>query len=186
MPNSVTRLATYDDLLNLPDHIVGEIISGVLISHPRPAPRHALAASALGSTIFERYDRNSPDGPGGWWIIDEPECHLGNDVLVPDIAGWRQSTLPELPTLAWFDVAPDWVCEIISPSTHKHDRSTKRDIYAREGIAHYWIVDPVEQLIEVFALLDGQWTLAATAKDLEVIALAPFEEFQIALGRLWT
>ena len=109
-----------------------------------------------------------------------------NDVVVPDIAGWRQSTMPELPETAWFDIAPDWVCEIISPSTHKHDRSTKRDVYAREHISHYWIVDPVEKLIEVFELIDGRWVLVLTAKDDLKVTLVPFEGVPFDLARLWT
>jgi Uma2 family endonuclease len=185
MNTPATRPASYDDLLDLPDNVIGEIIAGELITHPRPAPRHALAASALGSAIFSRYDRSSPDGPGGWWILDEPECHLGSDIIVPDIAGWRQSTMPELPETAWFEITPDWVCEIISPSTHKHDRSTKRDVYARERIGHYWIVDPVERLIEVFQLVDEHWTLLLTARDDMKASLAPFEAMPFELGRLW-
>jgi len=104
---------------------------------------------------------------------------------VPDIAGSRQSTMPELPETAWFDVAPDWVCEIISPSTHKYDRSTKRDVYAREHISHYWIVDPVERLIEVFELVDSRWVLVLTAQDDLKVSLVPFEGIPFDLGRLW-
>jgi len=161
MNTPATRPASYDDLVDLPDNVVGEIIAGELITHPRPSPKHALAASAIGSAVFSRFDRSSPDGPGGWWILDEPECHLGNDV------------------------APDWVCEIISPSTHKYDRSTKRDVYAREHISHYWIVDPVERLIEVFELVDSRWVLVLTAQDDLKVSLMPFEGIPFDLGRLW-
>ena len=185
MNTPATRPAKYDDLFDLPENIVGEIIAGELVTHPRPSPKHALAASALGSAVFNRFDRSSSDGPGGWWILYEPECHLGSDVIVPDIAGWRQATMPELPDTAWFDIAPDWVCEIISPSTHKRDRSTKRDVYAREDIRHYWIVDPVERLIEVFELVDGRWVLVTTAQDNLKASLAPFDEVPFDLGRLW-
>ena len=178
-------LATYDDILALPENMVGEIIAGQLITQPRPAPRHALAASALGSVVFKDYDRSSPDGPGGWWILDEPECHLAADVVVPDIAGWRQTTMPELPDTAWFGIAPDWVCEIISPSTQSHDRSSKRDLYAREEIGHYWIVDPIARLIEVFSLTDGQWVLSTTVRDDATVALEPFDDMPVDLSRLW-
>src|SRR5437867_3814671 len=132
------RRATYADLLEVPEHLVAEIIDGELLTSPRPASPHALAASAIGSALVDRF--NGPpggaDAPGGWWILDEPELHLGDDVVVPDLAGWRRERMPVLPDVVGFTLAPDWVCEVISPSTARIDRGRKLRVYAREQVAH--------------------------------------------------
>ncbi len=185
MSTPANHVATYEDLFSVPDNMVGEIIAGELITQPRPSPRHSRAGLALGGMIIDRFDRESTDGTSGWWILAEPECHLGADILVLDIAGWRRSTMPEFPETAWIDVTPDWVCEIVSPSTQKYDRTAKRDIYAREQIPHYWIVDPIAKLIEVFALENDKWTLLCTVNDTVTATLEPFEEMPFDLGRLW-
>lgn len=139
----------------------------------------------LTTVIASGFDRSSTDGPGGWWILDEPECHLSDDVVVPDIAGWRQSTLPELPETAWIDIRPDWVCEVLSPSTAQNDRVLKREIYAREGVQHYWIVNPAEKLLEAFAFQDGSWVLIAALQNSNQAAVEPFAQQPFDLGRLW-
>ncbi len=185
MNTPANRSAAYEDLFDLPDNVVGEILAGEIVTHPWPSPRHSLAALSLGGLIIDRFDRNSTDGPGGWWILAEPECHLNADVVVPDIVGWRQTTMPDFPDTAWIDIAPDWVCEIVSSSTQKYDRSTKREIYAREQVSHYWIVDPVDKLIEVLALQDGLWMLKHTVKDNVTATLEPFDEVPFELSRLW-
>lgn len=179
------RPATYEDLNALPDTLVGEILDGELVTHPRPASRHALAASVLGSLVVGSFGRKSADGPGDWWILGEPECHLGADVVVPDIAGWRKSTMPEFPDAACFDITPDWVCEVTSPSTLQYDRTVKRDIYARDNVSHYWIVDPVARFIEVFALKKGQWVLLSTVRNEVRVSLEPFEQMPFDLSELW-
>jgi Uma2 family endonuclease len=155
MNTTIQRPAVYEDLFALPDKYGREIINGQIITQPRPSPRLSRAGLALGGMIINRFDRDSTDGPGGWWIFAGPECHLDADVVVPDIAGWRHSTMPDFPDSAWIDITPDWVCEIVSPSTQKYDRSTK-----------YWIVDPIDRLIEVFALENGKWTLLHTGMAL--------------------
>jgi hypothetical protein len=106
--------ATYQDVLDAPEHMVAEIIRGALHLHPRPALPHARAASALGGELYGPFD-GKRHGPGGWWILDEPELHLGPDVLVPDLAGWRRERMPAVPNLPWLDLAPDWACEVLSP-----------------------------------------------------------------------
>jgi hypothetical protein len=179
------RPACYDDLLNLPDNLVGEIIAGRLRTHPRPAPRHALAYSALGYAIGGPFG-GGVGGPGGWWIIDEPEIHLGDDVVVPDLAGWRRERMPALPDTAWFTLAPDWVCEILSPSTARIDRALKMPIYAREGVPHLWLVDPEACTLEVYRLQDdGHWLLLATLKEGEAVSQPPFEAIAFRLDLLW-
>src|SRR5438876_12320875 len=136
------RHASYDDLCRLPEHLVGEIIDGELIVTPRPALPHAAASSALGAELWGPFNRPpGSGGPGGWWILDEPELHFGQDVLVPDLAGWRRERLPKLGRGVGIELPPDWVCEVVSPSTARIDRTRKMAIYAKVGVPHLWIVD---------------------------------------------
>ena len=185
MNDPAERRATYKDLLALPENLVGEILHGVLHTHPRPAPKHARAYSSLGGNVGSAYDWGS-GGPGGWWILDEPELHLGGDVIVPDIAGWRRTRLPQLPDTAWFELAPDWVCEILSPSTARTDRALKMPIYARERVAHLWLVDPDARTLENYRLQDdGHWLLLDTLKDDDPVKQPPFDAITFPLASLW-
>jgi len=179
------RPARYEDLLALPENLVGEILGGELHAHPRPAPRHALAYSVLGYLIGGPFG-GGVGGPGGWWIIDEPKVHLGSDVIVPDIAGWGRERLPGLPETAWFDLAPDWVCEILSPSTARTDRAVKLPIYAREGVGYVWLVDPDARTLEVYGRQpDGHWLLLSILKESERVCQPPFESVEFTLDKLW-
>jgi len=185
MNEPAKRNATYEDLLALPENLVGEILFGQLHTHPRPAPKHARAYSSLGGNLGGAYDWGK-GGPGGWWILDEPEVHLGDDVIVPDIAGWRRERMPALPETAWFELAPDWACEILSPSTARTDRALKMSIYAREGVPHLWLVDPDARTLEVYRLQDdGHWLLLATLKEDDPVKQPPFDAITFALGSLW-
>ena len=121
MSRPAERLAEYRDLFELPEHVIGEILNGQLITQPRSAPKHARASSIVGSELVGPYDQGR-GGPGGWWILDEPEMHLGPHILVPDLAGWRRERMPALPDEAYFALAPDWVCEVLSPGTARIDR----------------------------------------------------------------
>ena len=178
------RRATYQDVLDAPPHMVAEIIGGTLHTQPRPASRHARASSIVGMEIGSTYDRGR-SGPGGWWIIDEPELHLGEDIVVPDLAGWRRETMPEYPDAAYFDIAPDWVCEVLSPSTRRIDLGDKREIYAREAVSHLWFVEPNAKTLEAFELRDGQWVLLATLADDDPVSLPPFDAITFPLDALW-
>ncbi|MFN3595529.1 MAG: Uma2 family endonuclease, partial [Thiobacillaceae bacterium] len=144
---AVPRPARYEDLFDLPEHLVGEILNGRLITHPRPAPRHALAYSNLGDELVGPFHKGR-GGPGGWWILDEPEIHIGGDILVPDLAGWRRERLPKFPETAYFELAPDWLAEILSPATARVDRTEKLPLYARWGVKHVWLVDPDLRTLE--------------------------------------
>ncbi len=177
--------ATYQDVLDAPPHKVAEIVYGTLHLNPRPAPKHAWASSGLGDAVGPPFNRGR-GGPGGWRILDEPELHLGEDILVPDIAGWRRERMPELPEEAYFSLAPDWVCEILSPSTRMLDLGVKRGIYAREGIPHLWFVDPEARTLEAFELRDDQWVLLETLKENDAVSLPPFEAISFSLGDLWS
>jgi Uma2 family endonuclease len=178
------RPATYDDLVAVPDIMVAEIVNGELHASPRPAPRHAKAGASLGGELVRPFDRGR-GGPGGWCILYEPELHLGRDVLVPDWAGWRRSRMPKLPDTAYFPLAPDWVCEIISPSTASLDRVKKLASYAREKVAYAWIIDPDPRTLEVLRLDGGRWTILATHSGDEVVRAEPFGELELELAALW-
>jgi Uma2 family endonuclease len=178
------RPATYEDLLKVPDICVAEIVDGELHASPRPAPPHANAASVLGGDLVPPF-QGGRGGPGGWWVLDEPELHLGPDTLVPDLAAWRRTRMRVLPSTAYFTLAPDWVCEVVSPSTASLDRVKKLRIYAREGVGHAWLVDPLARTLEVLRLASKRWTILATHGGTDVVRAEPFAEIEIALASLW-
>jgi Uma2 family endonuclease len=178
------RPATYEDLAALPDHLVAEIVDGELHATPKPAPPHVAAGSSVGGMLMNPYNFGR-GGPGGWWILDEPELHLGPDVLVPDVAGWRKTRMPHLPETAYFPLAPDWVCEILSPSTAVIDRVKKLAIYARAGVGHAWLIDPALRTLEVLRLEGGRWLLLGTSVGDEVVRAEPFAEIDLELRLLW-
>jgi Uma2 family endonuclease len=184
MGEPAPRPAIYEDLLDLPENLVGEIINGRLVTHPRPAPRHAHASSMLGSEIAGPFNKGR-GGPGGWWILDEPELHLGAHVLVPDLAGWRRSRMPRLPDTAWFELAPDWLCEVLSPSTAKGDRVEKLPIYASFGVGHVWLIDPTLRTLEAFENREGKWLLLAAFENDNQVSILPFDAIAFDLAGLW-
>jgi len=178
------RPATYRDLEQLPPHVVAEIVDDELWASPRPAPRHSLARARLTGRIEPPFG-GGRGGPGGWISLGEPEIHLGKQVLVPDLAGWRRTRLPRLPATAFIAVAPDWVCEVISPSTARLDRAKKLRIYASEGVQYAWLVDPLARTVEVLRLEGGRWVINATHAGDVVVRIEPFEEIEIEIGALW-
>ncbi|QRK11634.1 Uma2 family endonuclease [Archangium violaceum] len=178
------RPATYADLEELPPNMVGEIIAGELYASPRPAIPHAQAASRLGGVLMGPFDLGW-NGPGGWLLLDEPEFHLGGDVLVPDLAGWRRERLPEAPRTTALTLAPDWACEVLSPSTEARDRAVKLPAYAREGVRHVWLVDPDVRTLEVFRLAGMNYTLLATFTEDAQVRAEPFEAIELELSALW-
>lgn len=178
------RKATYADIEALPEHLVGEILEGELVVSPRPAPPHAFTAISLGSDVSGPFQRGR-GGPGGWLILPEPELHLREDVVVPDLAGWRVERAPIAGEHAFITVAPDWVCEIASPSTARHDRTSKMRIYARAEVHHLWIIDPLARTLEVFRLERGHWSqITAHAAD-EKVRAEPFDAVELALADWW-
>ncbi|HEY3446269.1 MAG TPA: Uma2 family endonuclease [Myxococcales bacterium] len=176
--------ATYEDIVDLPEWKVGEIVDGELYVSPRPAPRHSLAESVLGTVLSGPFQFGT-GGPGGWWILDEPEIHSAGDVLVPDLAGWRRERMPTVPETAFFELAPDWLCEVLSPSTERLDRSKKLRRYAKMGVAHIWLVNPVLRTLEALRLVDGKWLLVATHAGDERVRAEPFEAVELDLLLLW-
>lgn len=184
MAEPARRPARYQDLADLPENIVGEIIGGELFTSPRPGPAHAAAAMGVGATLGPPFHFGD-GGPGGWWILPEPEVHFAESVLVPDLAGWRRERLPSLPETSYFELPPDWVCEILSPSTSRHDRTKKLPVYARAGVPHLWLLDPLAHILEVLRLQAGFWVLMAAHGGDETVRAAPFEATAVDLARLW-
>jgi Uma2 family endonuclease len=179
------RAATYEDLLAVPEPLVAEILFGGLVTHPRPAPRHAHVVTRLSGLLGPPFDLRV-GGPGGWVFLVEPELHLGEHVAVPDIAAWRIERLPQLPDTAWIEVAPDWLCEVLSPATESYDRGDKRLIYAAAGVTYVWHIDPVLRMLEAYELKDGKWLLLDVLQDDAQVAAAPFPEVGFSLNLLWS
>jgi Uma2 family endonuclease len=178
------KQATHQDLCDLPPNVVGEIINGALHAQPRPGPRHARSTFILGGRLTTRFDEGD-NGPGGWVILFEPELHLGSNVLVPDLAGWRRERMPVLPEAAWFDLAPDWVCEVLSPSTARVDRVDKMPIYAADGVQHLWLLDPATRTLEAYENDNGRWTLLGAWADDDKVRVPPFDAVEFDLSGLW-
>ena len=177
--------ATYEDLREVPDHFVAEMFDGDLYASPRPAIPHTRAASVLGAMLMGPFDHGR-NGPGGWLFLDEPELHFGNDVLVPDVAAWRRTRLPSLAPEPYLTLAPDWACEVLSPSTEKLDRGAKLRVYARERVAYVWLIDPSRQTLEVLALDGrGQWAKHVAFEGRAHVRAVPFDAIELELGALW-
>jgi len=182
----VKREATCAHAVDGPEHLVAEILDGELVLSPHPAPGHASVASYLGAELIPQFcRRRDASGSRGWVILHEPELHLGQQVVIPDLAGWRRERLPVLPDAAYLTLPPDWVCEIASKSTEKLDRRRKLPLYAAVGVGHAWLVHPRLRTIEVLCNLDGKWLNLAVYGDDEQIRAAPFEAHALELATLW-
>ncbi len=175
--------ATYRDVLDAPPHKIAEIIDGELHLQPRPASLHAFACSRLGGLLDGPFGFGR-GGPGGWWIVFEPELHLGEDILVPDLAGWRRTTMPDYPDAPFFTLAPDWVCEVLSPSTRSIDLGGKRGIYAREGVKHLWFIEPAGRSLQACELREGGWASLGAAREADTVSLPPFDDTNFPLDAL--
>lgn len=181
-------LATYDDLLALPEGTRGEVVAGELHLSPSPRPRHARTQRALGSFIGRPFDDDDGrGGPGGWWILAEVDVRLSpHDIVRPDLAGWRRARLGADPwdTLP-IDVVPDWICEVLSPSNAAHDRVTKRRLYAKHHVPYYWLVDPQTRTLEALRLEGELWVETGSWGDGDVARAPPFEAIELEIGRLF-
>lgn len=185
MSQPARREATYEDLVALPRHMVGQLVFGTLHAHPRPAPKHARAATTLSEELGPPFNRGR-SGPGGWLILFEPEVHLGRNVLVPDLGGWRRERMPELPVdKPHFELAPDWACEVLSPSTSALDRGDKRQIYAEHGVRHVWFVDPDAETLEVLALDGASYRVLDVFSRAAKVRAVPFDAIELDLALLW-
>ena len=182
---STRRRATYQDVLDAPEHMIAQVIDGELVLMPRPGKPHTAAATVLGEELGPPF-RRGKGGPGGWILLDEPELHLGDDILVPDLAGWRRERMPAIVVdVPYFTLAPDWVCEVLSPRTAKLDRARKLPIYAREHVSHVWLVDPAERTLEALRREGSQWLLVGVWSDDAPVRAEPFDAIELELGALW-
>jgi Uma2 family endonuclease len=178
------RRASYADVLAAPAHMVAEVIGGDLRLSPRPSAAHAAVSSALGDELGPPFKRGR-GGPGGWIILDEPELHLADDIVVPELAGWRRERMPSVPDEAFITMAPDWICENHSPSTEKTDRAEKLGIYGGAGVAHAWLINPRARTLEVLRRQGAHWLQLAVHKDDERVRAEPFDAIELSVGSLW-
>lgn len=180
------RQALYDAYCAVPEHQRAEIIDGTLYVLPRPAPRHANATTGLGGELRGPF-QHGRGGPGGWWILFEPELHLVPlEPMVPDLAGWRVERMPTLPETAYFTLAPDWICEVLSKSTETTDRNKKLPIYAAHGVSHVWLIDPTAKTLEVHSLGDDRrWRDVRVYEGDARVRAAPFAAIELDLASLW-
>lgn len=177
-------MATYDDVIKAPEDKIAELVAGELYLSPRPRIRHSRVLGTLHSALYGEFQQGAR-GSGGWWILIEPEIHLGEDVFVPDLVGWRTTTLPLLPDEAWIDVAPDWVCEILSPSTRLYDVQLKLPAYAIHGVSFAWVVDPEARTFESLTRRGVAWERSAQWTGNVVVSAVPFDATPIDLASLW-
>jgi Uma2 family endonuclease len=184
MQDTVKRRATYADLKAVPSNLVAEILNGRLVTHPRPAPPHGTTATSLTDELVGPFQKRK-SGPGGWVFIAEPELHLGEDVAIPELAGWLRTRMTTMPAAAFVELVPDWVCEVLSPSTEAYDRGEKSAIYARSGIPHFWIIDPLIKKLEVYELRKNGWHLLQTVAEHQMVVAPPFDAVPFSLGMLW-
>jgi Uma2 family endonuclease len=179
------RPATYADLEAVPPNLVAEILGGELVTHPRPRPRHGIASAALGVELGGPFQKGGGGGPGGWIFIAEPELHFGENVVVPDLAAWRRERLPVMPEEVGITVPPDWICEVLSPSTAIHDRTIKFEIYYDFGVGHLWYLDPEYKTLEVFGRSAEHWQTLKVFGGHDEVRAEPFDAISFSLGALW-
>ena len=181
--------ATYQDVVDAPEHKIAEILGGKLYISPLLPPLHSVARMSLNIVLGNAFDRGI-DGPGGWWILRAPELHFGTspneDVIVPDVVGWQRQRLPKIPDVPYMTLPPDWVCEIVTPVTRELDTGIKSDTYARAGVPHLWLIDPVARTLEAIELQNGKWKSIATLSGNAQVALPPFEAASFSLNELWS
>ena len=190
MTGPAKNRATYQDLYSIPENMTGEIIDGELIVTPRPSRKHGYAASSLGGRLTPPYQFGEGGGPGGWIFIVEPEIGLGEDILVPDVAGWKRAGFPMDEDHNWISVPPAWVCEVLSPGTARTDKTGKMPVYARFGVPHLWFIDPIARTLDAFRLEEGKWVVAGLfvqndKVQNDKVRIEPFPEVEIDLSDLW-
>ena len=178
------KRATYQDVLDAPEHLVAEILNGELHLSPRPGGPHTRVTSALGGALFGPFD-SGRDGPGGWLILDEPELHHRDEIVVPDLAGWRRERMSSVSGAAYFTLAPDWVCEALSRSTEKLDRADKLPFYAAFGVRHVWLISARNRTLEVLRLHEGHWLLVGVHHGDQRVRAEPFDAIELELETLW-
>lgn len=185
--SAVPKLATYEDLLALPEDVRAEVVRGTIEVAPAPLPRHSKVQGAIRGFIGKPFDDDDGvGGPGGWWILLEVDVRLSpHDIVRPDLSGWRRERLPEPWDLRPIDVVPDWICEVTSPSNARYDRVTKARLYLEAGVSHLWLVDPVARILEALVREGTRWTEAGRFTDGDVVSIPPFEAVSLDVGRVF-
>lgn len=187
MSSPAPNLATYADLLALPSDVRAEVLAGEIVSAPAPLPRHSHVQGSARRFIGGPFqDDDGRGGPGGWWVFVEVDIAFGpHDIVRPDLAGWRRERLPRPGSVRPIEVAPDWIGEVLSPSTAARDRVHKRNLYARSGVPHYWLIDPEARVLEALTLHDGAWLEVGVYDETSSARIPPFEAIEIEVGRLF-
>jgi Uma2 family endonuclease len=185
MAVTARKMATYEDLYSIPENMTGEIIDGDLIATPRPSRKHVYAASALEIDVGMPFQFGRGGGPGGWIILLEPEIMLRENILVPDLAGWRRERFPVTEDTNSISIPPDWVCEVLSPSTVRLDKTRKMPLYGQHGIGYFWLIDPGARTLDVYRLEAGKWVVAGFYSEDDKVRAEPFQEIEIELNNLW-
>jgi Uma2 family endonuclease len=179
------RPATWDDLLDVPEDFIGEIVAGEIVATPRPANPHATVSSDLGGLLIGPF-RFGVGGPGGWVILDEPRVRFGEEIRVPDLGGWRRERYVAQAGTGPVTVIPDWICEILSPSTEADDRGPKMDLYARAGVQHVWLIGWMVRTVEVYRREAAGWLRVATFTGDARVRAEPFDAIELDLALLWS
>jgi Uma2 family endonuclease len=187
MSGAAPRLCTYEDILHLPEHVRAEVLGGVVEVSPAPLPKHSKAQGSLRRFVGGPFDDDDGfGGVGGWWIFVEVDVQLGpHDVVRPDLAGWRRPRLPDPGDQRPITVVPDWICEIVSPTSVRRDRVKKRDLYGQHQVPHYWIVDVEARTLEAFERQEDRWVLVGNYEDDDTASIPPFEAIELPVGRLF-
>lgn len=185
-PPDTSRPATRADLEALPENVVGEIIDGVLYTSPRPRARHSFIEVRLGGTLDDAFQRGRGRGPGGWWILIEPGLEIGGSPeVVPDLAGWRVESMARPPADSSIKIVPNWICEILSPSTRSHDQIIKRRFYSRVGVEYLWFIDPDARTLSVCQLREAHWVELGVYGENERIRAEPFAAIELDMSEWW-
>lgn len=178
------RPATWEDLEEVPEGFIGEIVNGEIVVRPRPDLPHARAVTDICTELLGPF-RKGAGGPGGWMILFEPRIRFGEEIRVPDLAGWRKERWRNPPRRGPIPIIPDWVCEVLSRSTESDDRAAKVPLYGRHGVRHLWLVNPHARLLEVYRLEEKGWLLVATFSNDERVRAEPFDAIAWDLALLW-
>ncbi len=185
MSETATRLRGWADILAAPEELKAEILGGELVTSPRPHPRHAFTQAELSTDIAGAFQRGR-GGPGGWWILIEPDVSFGpHDIVAPDLVGWRRARVPAFPEEQPIAIRPDWICEVLSPRTASRDRTAKSDLYLRSAVPHYWLADPEARTLEVFELEEGRWLRLGAWGDGDRARVPPFDAIELEVGALF-